>query len=1175
MFQKDGTESSFIQPKLDIGQPGDRYEQEADRAADAILARNGEASTDSTFFRASPAKGNESVVQHKPVINQVSKGIQRLFDKDIQEKGEEELQKKEDELIQTKSEGEVGNLTSVESKLQNPAQGSVLPEPVKGEMESGFGTDFSGVRVHTDAQAVQMSKDLGAQAFTHGNDIYFNEGKYDTSSNSGKHLLAHELTHTVQQGAAVRPKMIQRNGNGVQTVDPPPGVTPMNESNGEISFSQGNLVSVFRQGGTNELVLPLLSLPRFKERNSNLINLPFVIARNTVSPSTQDEIDAEETRQRDIWKHFIREQSERAVQDKVSEARINGGYSRSQDPESTIYFFKGANNEQFRIFGTESQLLELTMIPSWDESENPSSFQVDHVFETQLGGSNRVSNYELLESSANGSSGAKIMWETNFRVKALYDVLDSDYYKDSARSFIPTLPNRPARVNQFVNLFSDLGYNIKYIAEEYTLTTTGHSDRFWSFGQISQKEHLNKLVPLSGEEMRNEMGTEDDPALFISPTGGNRIEIPEGDAYPVEIFDRTFLLERPDFVNRTMRVDAYGSGESPENTVSATYPNMTWYLEKLPETYTFYVNKQRTIDNALTGSQGVFSSLRLPGMSPIRIDHLDITENGFYGRGKVLPTVPLIRDADIDIVIEGGSIRLRKLFTAQEFNFPSPFEVSLATLEVSFGTDGLGIAGNLDFGINGVGEGHIGAAASTSGGFELEGAFNFDSELFDPAEISVEYRDDVWTIGGEIGIPEGKVRGVKNATITAEYSEGNFTATGEAELDVPGVERGSMTVNYGDEGFSISGEFDLSSDIPGINGGNVEARVAKEEGAENYDVFVSGTAQPAIPGIDTELTVTYENGAITISGEAGYERGLLSGTVNIGATNRPIGEEGEPMGEPDDTMRVYGGGSLTLQLAPWLEATAGVQFLPNGEIEVVGRIGLPSTLDVFDRQEFNRNLFSVPTVEIPLFAIPLGPRSLGLVAQINGGLDFTAGFGPGQLREVFAEVTYNPDRPEETEIHGHGEFAIPADAGLTLRGDLGLGLSAGIASLTGGIELTGTLGLAGEAAAEVDLSYSPQTGIVLNANGRITVNPLFEFTVNALVRATLGVSPFSISEEWRENLAAFEWGPSIQFGIVFPVHYQEDQPFEISTDDVEVIYPDLDVVDMAKDLATDVKDQIF
>ena len=66
-------------------------------------------------------------------------------------------------------------------------------------MSAKFGVDFSGVRIHDDSEAVGLAKELQAQAFTHGRDIYFNEGKFDPESGAGKNLLAHELTHVVQQ----------------------------------------------------------------------------------------------------------------------------------------------------------------------------------------------------------------------------------------------------------------------------------------------------------------------------------------------------------------------------------------------------------------------------------------------------------------------------------------------------------------------------------------------------------------------------------------------------------------------------------------------------------------------------------------------------------------------------------------------------------------------------------------------------------------------------------------------------------------------------------------------------------------------------------------------------------------------------------------------------------------
>ncbi len=69
-------------------------------------------------------------------------------------------------------------------------------------MESRFGAEFGNVNIHTGAQATMLSQSINAQAFTHGSDIYFNQGKYNPESSGGKHLLAHELTHVVQQGEA-------------------------------------------------------------------------------------------------------------------------------------------------------------------------------------------------------------------------------------------------------------------------------------------------------------------------------------------------------------------------------------------------------------------------------------------------------------------------------------------------------------------------------------------------------------------------------------------------------------------------------------------------------------------------------------------------------------------------------------------------------------------------------------------------------------------------------------------------------------------------------------------------------------------------------------------------------------------------------------------------------------
>ncbi|MFD2416378.1 eCIS core domain-containing protein [Amycolatopsis pigmentata] len=77
--------------------------------------------------------------------------------------------------------------------------GKPLEEPVRREMESRIGADFSDVRLHTDSTAHTAAESVRADAFTSGRHIVFQRGRYDTTSAAGKHMLAHELTHVVQQ----------------------------------------------------------------------------------------------------------------------------------------------------------------------------------------------------------------------------------------------------------------------------------------------------------------------------------------------------------------------------------------------------------------------------------------------------------------------------------------------------------------------------------------------------------------------------------------------------------------------------------------------------------------------------------------------------------------------------------------------------------------------------------------------------------------------------------------------------------------------------------------------------------------------------------------------------------------------------------------------------------------
>lgn len=90
------------------------------------------------------------------------------------------------------------------------SSGQPLDPATRGLMESRFGHDFGNVRVHADAQAADSARQIDAAAYTSGSDIVFGGGRYETSSPTGLHLLAHELTHVVQQSTAGPGQVVQR-----------------------------------------------------------------------------------------------------------------------------------------------------------------------------------------------------------------------------------------------------------------------------------------------------------------------------------------------------------------------------------------------------------------------------------------------------------------------------------------------------------------------------------------------------------------------------------------------------------------------------------------------------------------------------------------------------------------------------------------------------------------------------------------------------------------------------------------------------------------------------------------------------------------------------------------------------------------------------------------------------
>lgn len=221
--------SRQLQAKLQISEPGDKFEREADQVADRVMRM-----PEPQPLRQSVDEKEENLIQPKSFsASLASLSVQRKC-AECPEDGkpcpkcaaEESLQRKPlTEASSPLSQPQGNQVLEEEERLNlKPANGQAstsalsapsdihsslhggepLPAATRSFFEPRFGVDFGSVRVHANSGAAQVARSVNAKAFTLGQDVVFNTGQYVPETTEGKRLLAHELTHVVQQGGGAQ-----------------------------------------------------------------------------------------------------------------------------------------------------------------------------------------------------------------------------------------------------------------------------------------------------------------------------------------------------------------------------------------------------------------------------------------------------------------------------------------------------------------------------------------------------------------------------------------------------------------------------------------------------------------------------------------------------------------------------------------------------------------------------------------------------------------------------------------------------------------------------------------------------------------------------------------------------------------------------------------------------------
>ena len=1093
--------SAPVQTKLTVGKPNDKYEKEADTVADKVVQR---------LADPNPVSRHGPEVQSKPVSTLPSSFLQSkcadcekdeklqkkdeeiasengpVFRKPIFEsnarKEEDSLQKKcescekEDKDLQRKAnEGASESASpSVENKINNTKGGGApLPAEVNQSMSQSIGADFSDVRVHTDPGAAQMNKELRAQAFTHGRDIYFNEGKYDTSSKAGQHLLAHELTHTVQQGGASstvnRAPAIQKEGEanaGKKIKDLDAGaLKEMGKSNTEGYITKGN-------GGKIEL--------HFVNFPSKQYVGPFVSKDNKgneyiASPPFLKPTKERKTKQAGVWKKEALPRVTTLLNNFIAKHQVTG----------TEYQLKLKKKENVATTGTVDQIAKQVAVPFWGMDGLPIAYQIEHKVDWQIAGGNHdvdvISNLILLDAKSNIAIGQTIL--NSMRT---YFTKVTDFYTKAMK--VEGLTDKFEEGTGMYDIFCE------------NLVSDGQ-EVHGSLISISNLEATATQTPFTDEniEMSN-LAIPDGHFVLKTAKSGAGMFVPYN-------LDNDFIEIKGDAKAKKLQsITLKNVVKDDKGVLDPLQPNkkLNFYPDGGAEHY-----KVDSVGFA-TLLKSMFRGIK--AMSPIEWTEVDFNPlTGLTASGEIKSPLSFLENVKATIEVENSEFVVSATASSDVLKgkLPKPFEINYSTLTISAGSKKkFTIEGEIGFEIENIGKGTIGAWAGLDS-FGLQGKFLFENgnKYFSKAEIGFKYskkeKEDDWSVTGRLEVVKDKIKGVSSGFVDFKYEQKTVTAKGSATLSIPGIDKIDLLAVISDKAFSITGSMALKK-MKGIKSGNISITIAKEQG-KDYSLSGTGNATPdipAVPGLDTSFSITYKDGLFKIVGNANYNKGKLSGKITLGITNGVIDAKGDVQKAEDGAkdLNFFGNGSLTITLVKSMTWTLDVFVDPKGEILLSAVIKIHSS--PFEKVSPKPlELFSIDQ-NIPLLGVPFA----NVFIKIGAG---ASAFFEWEPLVIDFETTLDKTPLEEIKkgkLGGTSTLKLHsvATAGVKLTVKVGAGVAVAVLALS--VNISGSVGIqiVGDAGAELNAEWDTEKGLKFkDATFKITITPQALLELKGTIEAEL------------------------------------------------------------------------
>ena len=949
--------------------------------------------------------------------------------------------------------------------------GQTLDPLLRARMESGFGQDFSAVRVHDDARAHDAARDLGARAYAAGNSLVFGEGAYRPETPAGQALIAHELAHTVQQGG------VQMQADPSLAVPLPASTDAALESEADhaaFAFGQGrpvpalsrigrpaiqrNTTTTTAPGGlapgsvpetatvpsTNQKLPPGLDIIKDDPPGSGTTELIVAVPQFTLPQEkglgawVQKAYDDAGAGGRLVFSPLIEGGKVAAYKEGSEDYKSiwlgTHGFDSTQGL-ATAFTKAALTNEAVKTAMADKDVKAL--VTGMATSLKQSGCDIDHIVEKQMGGTSIPSNLQLLNSSKNQASGRETYQEL---VKIVEAIRETGMRGKNVKRL--QLQIRKATVPPATS-------DASFIVED--LLRKGAVKGSDVVKAKAEGKPVRLLAGGQGEVVDiKDTGTTliDSMAKRIVP-GARLVKYSRGkgavDSIEAELDSRAIDKSGEKSGVLPLVAEKAPDTAAAPGTVAGAAPAPVAAVPGEPSTPTA-TGEVRLLKIDPSKKTKTNIKFYYPYLSPGELTSVALDDKGnLTGEGNIHSSVPFL--GTLKIRYSPDHLELVAPIPAKDLKPPIPqFRFTGGELALQL-SPSLVPKGNLTFEVGPASKPVMLGELSLSlvnGAVEAKGKLTPGTKLpgISSAEGTVIYNSD----SGWSGSLKASSSSIPNSTIDAELGftsdKGGFRPYGKGGIKTT-LKDSTLALNASWQGGAVgfAGSVIVPKPLPMVESVRLEGSYGEN------GLALTGTAPIKWKNIDATITVNYRRK----DGEEGKFSG--SATVVI-KTEKATGSISLNFNEKGD---FWGKGTIAYQVTKDIRPELGVELTADRRVKVTGEVAIGTIALTRMWPAPNGGTVSIVKGIGVKFDIPTPVPGITAYGEIRGSLGLGYGVGPVMLKSVvFKGELYPLEDDPKVSAKLTGKFAVPAYAELygTFGAYIGLEVLLGAVGAKGGIEVT-------------------------------------------------------------------------------------------------------------------------